>query len=84
MGAIVVDIYEYLHDPPHEPSAGLKKWLPKLQAGWRPNKRIRSLGYSMACDFYGVYCWELFNVIYKFTSPDTRGSLIENGIIKSD
>lgn len=53
----------YWLSPPPEPSPRLALWLVKINHGWRPNKRIRGLGYHEASNFYGVYIWEYLNVI---------------------
>ena len=58
-----IDIDKYWTAPPPEPSAGLIKWLARIGAGWRPNRRIRSLGYYSAAEFYGVYVWEYLHKI---------------------
>jgi len=34
-----------------------------IAGGWRPNRRIGAMGWEEAAEFYGVYAWELFNVI---------------------
>ena len=55
----------YLHwiSPPPEPSARLIYWKEKVEAGWKPNKRIRAFGYDEASEFYGVYIWEYLYVL---------------------
>lgn len=58
-----IDVTGFWTEPPPKPSEGLKKWMDKIRDGWRPNRRIRSLGYHEAAEFYGVYIWEYINVI---------------------
>ncbi len=67
----MIDIYQYWTDPPPEPSARLAGWLAKIERGWRPNKRVRFMGYDESSRFYGVYVWEYLNVI--------RPKLMERG-----
>jgi hypothetical protein len=59
-----MDIQQYWTFPPPEPSASLVKWVDKIQKGWRPNSRIKGLGYYSSSEFYKVYIWEYINVIY--------------------
>lgn len=60
-----VDVTTYWLSPPPKPSAQLQKWTAKIQAGWKPNRRLRSMGYEEAADYYGVYIWEYLNVLMK-------------------
>lgn len=70
---------KYWTSPPPEPSPGCVKWLAKIAAGWRPNSRIKGMGYAEAAEFYGVYIWELYNRIrpalkgLKKTCPTCHG-----------
>lgn len=59
----VKDITEYWTSPPPERSERAKYWLQKLNDGWKPNRRIRQLGYEGAAEFFGVYIWEYINVL---------------------
>ena len=59
----VKDIQEYWVNPPPEPSLALTHWLQQLDAGWRPNKRIRTMGYHEKAEFFGVFLWEHLNVL---------------------
>lgn len=63
-GVAVIDVYQYASHPPPEPSAGRVKWEARIRAGFRPNRRLRSLGYSGCSEFYRVYVWEYINVLY--------------------
>ena len=63
-----VDRYAYWTERPPEPSPRLASWIDKINAGWRPNRRINSLGYDSSAEFYGVYLWEYLNVIYPMLS----------------
>lgn len=55
---------QYWLDPPPEPSLRLAHWVRKIESGWMPNRRIRGMGYAERAEFFGVYYWEYFNVIY--------------------
>lgn len=59
----VGDVYKYWEDPPPEPSPRVLHWQKKIRDGWRPNARVRQMGYDEASTFFGVYVWEYFNVI---------------------
>lgn len=38
--------------------------MPRINAGWRPNRRLRSMGYHESAEYFGVYIWEYLNVLY--------------------
>lgn len=59
----VQDVTTHWTEPPPEPSGALTCWLDKIKAGWRPNKRVRGMGYHESSEFYGVYIWEYINVL---------------------
>lgn len=65
----VADATEYWTSPPPAPSARLGYWQDRIAAGWRPNKRVRALGYHDSADFYGVYIWEWINVLRPLLDP---------------
>lgn len=69
-----IDRYQYWTEPPPSPSAGLKKWLAKIEAGWRPNRRIGGMGYDEASQFYGVYIWEYLNIIQPLLWAHRKGA----------
>jgi hypothetical protein len=58
-----VDRYLYWGDPPPEPSEACTKWVERIRNGWRPNRRIRFMGYDSSAEFYGVYIWEYIHVL---------------------
>lgn len=58
-----MDVTEFWSEAPPEPSAGLKKWLGRIETGWKPNKRIRSMGYHESSEFFRIYIWEYLNVL---------------------
>ena len=58
-----IDIQKYWADPPPEPSPNCVKWVAKIQGGWSPNRRIRTLGYYSSAEWFGVYIWEYLNVL---------------------
>jgi len=59
-----LDVTRYWMEPPPEPTPALAKWMAKIKAGWRPNIRIRRMGYHSRAEFFGVYIWEYYHVIY--------------------
>ncbi len=61
--ARVDNVESYWTRPPPDPSRKCVWWQHRIRLGWRPNRRIRSLGYYSAAEFYGVYIWEYLNVI---------------------
>ncbi len=60
---------QYWTEPPPEPSARLLYWQERVKQGWRPNKRIRRMGYYMASHWYGVYIWEYIHVMIPLLYP---------------
>ncbi len=59
----VGDNEEHWMTPPPERSARCQFWVDRINAGWRPNKRINKMGYYESSDYYGVYIWEYINVL---------------------
>lgn len=59
----VEDVYAVWLEAPKEHSARCLYWEDRIRRGWRPNKRIRGMGYSTSSEFYGIYVWEYLNVI---------------------
>lgn len=59
----VDDVEAHWVSPPPELSARCEWWLRRISSGWRPNSRIRTMGYYERAEFYGVYIWESINVI---------------------
>ena len=68
----VPDVQTYWADPPPEQSPRCAWWLARIAAGWRPNRRIRTLGYHESSEWYGVYIWEFANVISLAIMVPTR------------
>lgn len=58
-----MNVEEYWLIPPPMMSKGCERTLAKLNAGWRPNRRIRQMGYYESAEFYRCYIWEWLNVI---------------------
>ena len=54
---------QYWVDPPPEPSARCLWWVDRINGGWRRNRRIGGLGYSMSAEYFGVYIWEWLHVL---------------------
>lgn len=60
----VADHYLYWTDPPPEISPRCAWWAAEISAGrFRPNQRVRRMGYDPAAEFFGVYIWEYLNVL---------------------
>ena len=69
----VHDIEAYWTSPPPERSARCVEWLDRIAAGWRPNRRVRSMGYYYAADFFGVYIWEYMHVLSPVVHDASAG-----------
>lgn len=61
--------YEFWSLPPLIPSERCVYWIEQFEAGWRPNRRIRAMGYDSAAQWYGVWIWEYINVITGAQRP---------------
>ena len=61
--ARVKDVTEYWAKPPPESSATLTYWLAQIEAGWKPNSRVRTMNYHDAAEFFGVFIWEYLTVL---------------------
>ena len=60
----VKDIYFYTIKPPeHVLSPRCVWWVKRIKSGWRPNRRIKSMGCDEAADYYGVYLGEYRYII---------------------
>jgi hypothetical protein len=59
----VHDVATYWESPPPERSARCIEWVEKIQSRWKPNRRIRGMGYHEAAEWFGVYIWEYLHVI---------------------
>lgn len=59
----VADHYAYWTDPPPELSERCRYWARQIEHGWRPNKYISRECYDCRAEWYGVYIWELLNVL---------------------
>jgi hypothetical protein len=57
------DITVYWTSAPPEQSERCSHWVQRINEGWRPNKRLRRMGYFEAAMFYRVYIWEYLNVL---------------------
>ena len=53
----------YWSSPPPARSARCQWWVDRIQAGWRPNMRMASCGYYEGAELYGVWIWEMLNVL---------------------
>lgn len=65
----VANTETYWTEAPPEESPRCRMWRERIVAGWRPNSRIRTMGYYDSAAYYGVYIWEYLNII----SPMLRG-----------
>ncbi len=59
----VSDVEEHWARPPQEMSARCAWWLKRIDEGWRPGRRLRTLGYYSSAEYYGVYIWEYLRAI---------------------
>lgn len=64
-----IDHYVYWEGPPPKPSPKLLRWVAKIEAGWRPNRRVRQMGRDACQIFYDVYQWEWLHVIAPLLDP---------------
>lgn len=64
----VGDDLKYWTTAPPELSARCLWWENRIHAGWRPNKRIRSMGYFEASAYFGVHIWEWINALSPLIS----------------
>ncbi len=69
-----VDRYLYWSEPPPEPSPRLLWWQQRFRDGFSPNKRVRSMGYDAASEWYGVYIWEYINVLAALENSSGKPS----------
>jgi hypothetical protein len=60
----IKDVDQYWEFPPPEPSEQCAKWVERIRSGWRPNRRIRMMGYHESAAWFGVYIWEYLHVLY--------------------
>lgn len=65
----VDDIERYWIRPPPEPSARCLWWRDRFRDGFRPNRRISTLGYYATAEWYGVYLWEYLYAFPEFPRP---------------
>lgn len=63
---------EYWATEPPQRSARCSWWEARIRAGWRRNRRLRSLGYHESAEYFGVYIWEWLNVLSPMLSADER------------
>lgn len=60
----VKNVETYWTEPPPEQSARCTFWINCINNnGWRPNRRVSTMGYSERTRFFGVYIWEYLNVL---------------------
>jgi hypothetical protein len=59
----VKDIETYWSDPPPERSPRCTEWLTKIEAGWKPNRRVRQRDDYGSAEFFGVWLWEYLYVL---------------------
>lgn len=64
-----MNVETYWDKPPPEQSPGLRKWIAKVNAGWKPNRRLSQMNYYTAAEYYKVYLWEYLNVLWPLLEP---------------
>jgi hypothetical protein len=40
-------------------------WANRIRQGWRPNRRIRAMGYDESAHWYGIYIWEQMHTLQE-------------------
>lgn len=84
-----VDRYEHWVSAPPKPSERLLCWIERFIEGWRPNRRISSMGYDSSAEWYGVFMWEYLCIIWplsdasvdrndSYSYPDEWAELLED------
>lgn len=58
-----VNRYAFWTSAPTERSPRCAWWTERINAGWRPHRRIRTLGYDGGAEYFGVYIWEWLHVL---------------------
>lgn len=59
----VLDFETFWQRLPPELSPRCQWWVERISAGWRPNKRIRTMGYYSSAWYFGVYIAEYLQVL---------------------
>lgn len=69
----VADHYAYWGDPPPEMSERCRYWMRQIDRGWRPSRRVATIGYDGTAEWFGVYLWEYLHVIWpRWRKPPHR------------
>lgn len=67
----IKDVERYWQEPPPEQSERCLWWVERFASGWRLNRRVGSMGYHERAEYYGVYVWELLNVLSPIEARNT-------------
>lgn len=59
----VKDIEAFWTEPPPVPSERALWWVKRIESGWVGNRRTQAMGYYEAAHYFGVYIWELLNML---------------------
>ncbi len=59
-----VDRYLYWEKEPPQPSERCRWWVERIKGGWKPNRRIGTMGYNASAEWFGVYIWEYLHVLW--------------------
>lgn len=59
----VTNIEAFWISSPPERSERCEWWVRRFEDGFVLNKRIAAMGYYERAEFYGVFIWELLNVL---------------------
>ena len=69
----VPNIEDYWQVPPPRLSPRCSWWLVMMtEFNWRPNRRVRRMGYYERAGFYGVYIWEACKILSHFEYTPER------------
>lgn len=61
----VKDPLRFIDFAPTSPSDACLYWMDQIESGWRPQKSIQRMELKEKDELFGVYRWELRNIIEK-------------------
>lgn len=79
-----IRVTDYWEDLPKQLTPKCQLWVKRINEGWRPNRRISSLGYHESAEFYGVYIAEFLQVISPLLEQNpSRASAADDAVIEN-
>lgn len=66
-------IYEYQDKQPPKLSFGCRRTIAKFKNGWKPNRRIRRMGFEEKCELFRIYLWEYHHVVFPLLQQQRLG-----------